>query len=82
MLQNLNRVKTLKSITMANFLMKQLAYSIECYDKKKINQVKVPISLENLRDVAKLLPTGMLRKFSAINDSIVNNTGLTEMEKG
>ena len=82
MLQNLNRVKTLKFITMANFLMKQLAYSIECYDKKKINQVKVPISLENLRDVAKLLPIGMLRKFSAINDSIVNNTGLTEMEKG
>ena len=59
-----------------------MAYCIECYDKLKINRVIVLISLENLRDVAKLIVIGMLLKFFARNVSIVNNTGLTEMEQG
>ena len=51
-------------------------------ENQKINQVKVPISLENLRDAAKLLPKAMLLKYPVINVTIVNNTGLTEMELG
>ena len=67
---------------MINFLMKVLECYIESYTKLKINRVVVPISLENLRDAAKLLPKAILLKYPVINVTIVNNTGLTEMELG
>ena len=67
---------------MINFLMKVLECYIESYTKPKINRVVVPISLENLRDAAKLLPKAILLKYPVINVTIVNNTGLTEMELG
>lgn len=67
---------------MINFLMKVLECYIESYTKLKINRVVVPISLENLRDAAKLLPKAILLKYPVINVTVVNNTGLTEMELG
>ena len=67
---------------MINFLMKVLECYIESYTKPKINRVVVPISLENLRDAAKLLPKAILLKYPVINVTVVNNTGLTEMELG
>ena len=67
---------------MINFLMKVLECYIESYTKLKINRVVVPISLENLRDAAKLLPKAILLKYPVINVTVVNNTGLTEMEIG
>ena len=62
--------------------MKVLECYIESYTKLKINRVVVPISLENLRDAAKLLPKAILFKYPVINVTVVNNTGLTEMELG
>jgi hypothetical protein len=62
--------------------MKVLECYIESYTKPKINRVVVPISLENLRDAAKLLPKAILLKYPVINVTVVNNTGLTEMELG
>jgi hypothetical protein len=62
--------------------MKVLECYIESYTKLKINRVVVPISLENLRDAAKLLPKAILLKYPVINVTVVNNTGLTEMELG
>ena len=67
---------------MINFLIEALECCIESYAKLKINRVIVPISLENLRDAAKLLPKDILLKYPVINVTIVNNTGLTEMELG
>ena len=67
---------------MINFLMKVSECYIESYTKPKINRVVVPISLENLRDAAKLLPKAILLKYPVINVTVVNNTGLTEMELG
>ena len=67
---------------MINFLMKVLECYIESYTKLKINRVVVPISLENLRDAAKLFPKAILLKYPVINVTVVNNTGLTEMELG
>ena len=67
---------------MINFLIEALECCIESYAKLKINRVIVPISLENLRDAAKLLPKDILLKYPVINVTVVNNTGLTEMELG
>lgn len=67
---------------MINFLIEALECCIESYAKLKINRVIVPIYLENLRDAAKLLPKAILLKYPVINVTIVNNTGLTEMELG
>ena len=77
-----NKAKTLKINEMINFLIEALECCIECYAKLKINRVIVPISLENLRDAAKLLPKAILLKYPVINVTRVNNTGLTEMELG
>jgi hypothetical protein len=60
--------------------MRQFAYCNKSYAKKKMNRVIVPISLENLRDAAKLVPNAILLKHPAINFTVINNTGLTEME--
>ena len=65
-----------------NFLIEALECCIESYTKLKINRVIVPISLENLRDAAKLLLKAISLKNPVINVTIVNNTGLTEMELG
>ena len=67
---------------MINFLIEALKYCIESYTKLKINRVIVPISLENLRDAAKLLLKAISLKNPVINVIIVKNTGLTEMELG
>ncbi len=67
---------------MINFLIEAMECSMESYTKLKINRVIVPIYLENLRDAAKLLPKAILLKYPVINVTIVNNTGLTEMEIG
>ena len=77
-----NKAKTLKINEMINFLIEALECCIKSYAKLKINRVIVPISLENLRDAAKLLPKAILLKYPVINVTIVNNTGLTEMELG
>ena len=60
--------------------MSPLECSIESYTKLKINRVIVPISLENLGDAANLFQEVILLKYSKINVTIANNTGLTEME--
>ena len=67
---------------MINFLIEALECCNEIYIKLKINRVIVPISLENLRDAAKLLLKAISLKNPVINVTIVNNTGLTEMELG
>ena len=45
-----------------------------------MNRVIVPVSLENFRNTAKLFPNAISLKYPAINVTVVNNTGLTEME--
>ena len=65
---------------MTYFLMRQFAYRNKSYAKKKLNRVIVPVSLENFRNTAKLFPNAISLKYPAINVTVVNNTGLTEME--
>jgi hypothetical protein len=65
---------------MTYILMRQFAYRIKSYSKPKIYRVIVTLSLENLRDAAKLVPNAILLKHPAINFTVINNTGLTEME--
>ena len=79
---DLNKAKILKINEMINFLLEALECCIKNYTKLKINHVIVPISLENLRDAAKLPPKVILLKYPVINVTIANNTGLTEMELG
>ena len=67
---------------MINFLIEALECCIERYTKLKINRVIDPMSLENFRDAAKLLLKAISLKNPVINVTIVNNTGLTEMELG
>ena len=67
---------------MINFLIEALECCIESYTKLRINRVIVLISLEILRDAAKLLLKVISLKNPVINATIVNNTGLTEMELG
>ena len=67
---------------MINFLIEALECCIESYIKLKINRVIVSISLENFRDAAKLLLKAISLKNPVINVTMVNNTGLTEMELG
>ena len=67
---------------MINFLIEALECFIESYTKLKINRVIVPISLEKLRDAANLLSKAISLKYPVINFTVVDNTGLTEMELG